>query len=204
MKPTSSKPDFKKIINDKFHDKALSERQLCDLHDVLNKTNKTDTKSISYSWYMILGVSVVMVAIFILASFPKQSIEMSQLIANEVVRNHLKTKPLNLTTSSYKEIRNHFDKLNFQPISSSNIPIASQLIGGRYCSLQGYKAALLKVKDFRTKKIDTLYQVPYVLDTFGILPNIDKNEKPIVVYDRGIKVSIWVEKGVLFARTHIE
>ena len=52
--------------------------------------------------------------------------------------------------------------------------------------------------------MDTLYQAPYIKSVYGKLPNISNKETPLTVYERGIKVSIWVEKGILFARTHVD
>lgn len=200
MKPTSSKSDFKNIVKDKLSEKSLSDKQLNDLHGLLNQAKSSKQGLV----YAAAGFVVAILAMFIITSLPNQSIEMPQLIANEVVRNHLKSKPLDVTTQSYADVRDYFDKLKFLPINSLNIADTNVLVGGRYCSLQGYKAALLKIKDAESNKVDTLYQVPYVLDTFGALPDIANNENPIIVYERGIKVSIWVEKGILFARTHVD
>jgi hypothetical protein len=74
-----------------------------------------------------------------------------------------------------------------------------QLIGGRYCSLQGITAAQLRMK--QGENLQTLYETEYVPDVFGDLPILEKGEEPQVVYAKGIKVKVWVEKGLLFALT---
>lgn len=40
-------------------------------------------------------------------------------------------------------------------------------------------------------------------EVFGKLPDIDHNEKPLAAWVKGIKVRIWVEKGILFAMTDV-
>jgi len=200
---TSKKSDLKTAINDKFSKQSLSEKQLSKLHGLLSQERESKQSPLSRSWYVAAGLALGLFAIFIVGSLPKQLVDMPQLIASEVVRNHLKLKPVEVATSSFSDIRSYFDKLKFSPIRSGNVSDISKLLGGRYCSLQGYKAAQLQIKNTQSNEIDTLYQVPYMRGTFGDLPNIDNGENPIVVYERGIKVSIWVEKGVLFARTHM-
>jgi len=206
MKSTSSQSSLKQAVNRKLDEHQLSGEQLNDLHKLLNDSQtNTETAGKQRPWYLAAGAAMVaMIAILVVVFVPQQSLNMPQLIANEVVRNHLKLKPLEVSTNSLEEIRSHFDKLKFSPISSLNITDASSLIGGRYCSLQGYKAAQLRIVSSGSGKLDTVYQAPYVLDTFGKLPDIANDDSPLVVYERGIKVTIWVEKGILFARTHME
>jgi len=205
MKSRSSQANLKQVINSKLGEHKLSKEQLYNLHGLLNDTSVRQASSLrKRPWYMAIGVAMVAtIAVLIVFSVPNNAIDMPQLIAGEVVRNHLKLKPLEVSTGSLEEIRGHFDKLKFSPISSLNITTANTLIGGRYCSLQGYKAAQLRMLSVKSGGLDTVYQVPYVRDTFGELPDITTGGDPLVVYERGIKVTVWVEKGILFARTHV-
>jgi len=205
MKPLSSQTDLKQAVNKKLDEHELSSKQLYNLHGLLNnqQTNKNTIKQ--RPWYLVVATAMVAVmAVFLITTSPNKSVEMPQLIAGEVVRNHLKLKPLEVSTDSLIDIRKYFNKLKFSPIASLNINDTSTLIGGRYCSLQGYKAAQLRIASMKSGNVDTVYQAPYIRDTFGELPDIGQNDMPIVVYERGIKVSIWVEKDILFARTHVD
>jgi hypothetical protein len=125
---------------------------------------------------------------------------MPQQIAEEVVSNHLKLKPLEVKTGSINAVRGYFTKLDFMPVESSLQALNNlQLIGGRYCSLQGITAAQLRMK--QGENLQTLYETEYVPDVFGDIPILEKGEEPQVVYAKGIKVKVWVEKGLLFALT---
>ena len=200
------KTNLNQAIRNMHDAQLLSDAQLKALHARLNPPTSDDTfPAHSRNWLM--AASVAMVALFamtLVLFMPGKPTDMPQRIAEEVVRNHLKLKPLEVSTSSLDKIRSYFDKLSFVPITSLNIDDSSTLLGGRYCSIQGYTAAQLRMVNPESGNLDTLYQAPYIKDVYGKLPDIGKKETTLTVYERGIKVSIWVEKGILFARTHVD
>ena len=65
--------------------------------------------------------------------------------------------------------------------------------------MQGITAAQLRMQ--QGENLQTLYETEYVPDVFGDIPRLEKGEAPLVVYAKGIKVKVWVEKGLLFALT---
>jgi len=144
---------------------------------------------------------VAAVTLFMVSQFSNNSIEnMPQLIAEEVVSNHLHLKPLEVKTASINTVRGYFTKLNFMPVESSLQALNNlQLIGGRYCSLQGITAAQLRMK--QGQNLQTLYQTEYLPEVFGKLPRLEKGEMPVIAFAKGIQVKVWVEKGLLFALT---
>ncbi|GIU15006.1 MULTISPECIES: hypothetical protein [unclassified Shewanella] len=122
--------------------------------------------------------------------------DMSIKIAAEVAKNHIKMKPLEVQTAELSTLRDYFTALDFTPASSSRIGGGKQMIGGRYCSIQGLTAAQIRFAD---KQPLTLYQVQYDKALYGELPSVDLGQQPIELVDRGVAVSIWVEKGLLMA-----
>ncbi|MFT4799487.1 MAG: hypothetical protein ACI9B8_002041 [Sulfitobacter sp.] len=66
-----------------------------------------------------------------------------QLIAAEVAKNHINMKPLEVQTGKLNELKDYFTELDFSPVQSSHFS-AGQLIGARYCSVQGVTAAQLR------------------------------------------------------------
>ena len=76
-----------------------------------------------------------------------------------------------------------------------------QLIGGRYCSIQGETAAQLRMQDKATGDIQIVYQAPYNKELFRELPKLQEGQDPVRHYVNGIGVDVWVEKGILFARS---
>lgn len=125
----------------------------------------------------------------------------TELIADEVARNHLKQKPMEVRDDELPVLREYFDQLDFRPVDSPLLAANDiRLLGGRYCSLQGHIAAQLR---FRTADGDpgTLYQARYDPEVFGPLPRRGQGETPVTVEARGLAVTIWVEQGVVFAMT---
>jgi len=124
--------------------------------------------------------------------------DLSQAIASEVVKNHLKQNPLDIRTDNMLGIREYFTKLDFAPQRSSllaSISPDSSMLGGRYCSIQGVTAAQLRYQ--RQDGVSTLYEVGYDPEQFGKIPSIDRGEKPLSLMLKGLSVSLWVEKDLL-------
>lgn len=125
--------------------------------------------------------------------------QMAERIAAEVVRNHLKMKPLDVTTDNMDKLRRYFTELEFVPVESQLLDATDvKLLGGRYCSIQGVPAAQLRMAP-ADQGLQTLYQSEYRADIFGPLPHLERGETPLKVYHKGLQVRIWVEKGLLFA-----
>ena len=148
-----------------------------------------------------LAVIVVAAGFLWNANVNRQS-QVSLLIAEEVVQNHLKMKPLEVTSHSLHDMHAYFNQLDFSLRNSSLITTSNlQLLGGRYCSIQGFTAAQLRLKHNETGDLETLYQAPYDSKLFKELPNLQEGQAPVRHYINGIGVDVWVDKGILFART---
>ena len=121
-------------------------------------------------------------------------------IANEVAMNHIKMKPLEVRSQNLNALRGYFTELDFSVTSSKEFGLPqSGLLGGRYCSIQGVSAAQIRYLDSSRNGKVTLYQVGYDKALYGELPNVEKGDKPKVMLVKGIKVRLWVEKGLLMA-----
>ncbi len=194
--------NLKQSIRGHIERKSLSEQQLTELLELQQptKAGKTSTSKV-YRWVASLAATFLMVAgSYYFINTPHYAL--NERIGNEVARNHIKLKPLEIQTSSIQAIRDYFTELDFSPVESSLLEGSKQiLIGGRYCSIQGITAAQLRLKDERTGKEQSLYQTIYDPKVFPNIPVIEEDNKPITVYSKGLEVDIWVEKGLLFALT---
>ena len=187
--------------------------------DVVNTTSRRDTARLRFmQWsvaiaavFAVASLSFILVSNFSNTTAPSLSTpstlqgassEMVQKIADEVATNHLKMKPMEIQTAAIGEVRNYFTELDFMPQLSQHVEGIgnSQLAGGRYCSIQGSTAAQLRYKDKKGDYV-TLFETHYSPELFKQLPDVDKGQKPIVTFARGIKVTIWVEKGLLMVST---
>lgn len=204
MKPSQKNP-LKQQLQQQFNQVQLSDSQFETLEDLMNQgAAHVETPVGRRLWGSLAVAAMFVVAVvtsFMLSQFSGTSLEnMPQLIAEEVVNNHLNMKPLEVKGGSINSVRGYFTKLNFMPIDSKLAALDSlQLLGGRYCSLQGITAAQLRMR--QGQNLQTQYQTEYIVEVFGDLPQLEKGEKPLIVYAKGIKVKVWVEKGLLFALT---
>lgn len=198
------KESLKKLVKYQFDEVSLNDEQLSALEELMMESavkNRRPQHGFRIPLALAAMVFVAAVTAIMVMQIPGKNIaDMPQLIAKEVVKNHLKLKPMEVTTSTIGEVRGYFSRLDFLPVESQLLaPAGLQLIGGRYCSIQGITAAQLRMK--QGESLQTLYQAEYIPDVFGDLPFIDKGEEPLTVYSRGVKVKIWVEKDILFALT---
>lgn len=177
---------------------ALDALQLNSSHD------QTRHKRNRQWWYRMAGVAAVVALMMglLLPNLIKTPDSLITEIAAEVVKNHLHRKPLEVKTSQLDDIRGYFTRLDFVPVRSNYLDSKRlSLMGGRYCSLQGVTAAQLRFESSGNDGVNTLYQVGYDPEVFRSLPDYDQNQTPVTTYSSGIKVTLWVEKGVLFALT---
>ena len=196
--------------HDQFEDVRLSDEQLAQLKACAQlptesaferlKNNIYNKPAYASLYLNGLVACVVFLLAFILFAQPTDlHLDLAEEISHEVVSNHILLKPLEVKTSEMSDIKKHFTELQFNPIvskvfSSSN----GQLLGGRYCSIKRALAVQLRY-DAGNGKSSTLYETSYHPKTFSSLPNVDKGEKPIEHRLQGLRVKLWVEKGLVLA-----
>jgi hypothetical protein len=199
------KQSIKHALHDHLQQKSLSEKQIKQLHQLQNQGEKNKTSQ-PIRWYIptVIAISIILTVFLLYRPILQLNLQnMALLIAEEVVSKHLKLKPLEVKTNQFQDINQYFTMLDFVPIVSDRLPnLSNQLLGGRYCSLQGITAAQLRLRNANNGEIQTLYETGYDPSIFKKLPNLDNGEEPVILYVKGVKVDIWVEKGVLFALTH--
>ena len=197
------KGNLKKSINQYVEEQSLSDEQLEDLYQLQQNIGDTQKKlkGNSYRWVASMAIFILVIS----GGFYFNTLLDTTLagrIGSEVAKNHIKLKPLEIQTASIQAIREYFTELDFSPIESSLLQASGKtLLGARYCSIQGVTAAQLRLKDTKTGQVQSLYQTIYKPEVFTGLPELEEGKQPITVYDKGLEVDIWVEKGLLFALT---
>lgn len=114
-------------------------------------------------------------------------------LITEIAYNHNKNLDVEIQSSSLVKVRKYLSKLDFPIISSERLSHDTwELIGGRYCSLQGQFAAQLIVRNKATQANCTLYQLKIptnITEVSGFSEN----------FKSGVKVNLWIENGLLLA-----
>ena len=197
------KQELKKAVKGYVESQQLSNEQLRDLTQMFNAQRENNKPKSLVKMRVIAAGLVLALALGMFWGFGvNHQADVSQLIAEEVSYNHLKMKPMEVTSTSLNDVRVYFSKLDFslspsQFVANNNL----QLIGGRYCSIQGETAAQLRMQDKATGNIQIVYQAPYNKELFRELPKLQEGQDPVRHFVNGIGVDVWVEKGILFARS---
>ncbi|MCO7223197.1 hypothetical protein [Pleionea sp. CnH1-48] len=196
------KKSLKEQTQEYYQKHELSQAQLSQLSNLLSEDTQESTKPSYSSWkFGSLAAAIVLFASSIFYYPQYQQEQLMQSIAQEVAKNHLKMKPLDVRTSELSAIQSRLDKLDFSPLASNHFAFSQQnLLGARYCSIQSITAAQLRFRSTDTG-FKTLYQVPYDAKKFGDIPDTDKGEQPLQRYEKGLQVNIWKEKGLLMVST---
>ncbi|WP_299795630.1 hypothetical protein [uncultured Shewanella sp.] len=148
--------------------------------------------------YFALVASLILIVTMSL-NFHPSGVDMSRKIADEVAMNHINMKPLEIDSQSIEPIREYFTELNFSVVKSTLFSRQNYLLlGGRYCSIQGSSAAQIRYQTSSGNKV-TLYEVGYDAELHGVLPHFESGEQALERYVKGVRVLLWVEKGLLMA-----
>ena len=148
--------------------------------------------------YIALVASLILIVTMSLNFYPQEP-AMSWKIADEVAMNHINMKPLEIDAQRIEPLREYFTELNFSIVKSNLFSKQNyQMLGGRYCSIQGVIAAQIRYQTDIGNKV-TLYEVGYDAERYGELPKAESSEQALEIYVRGVRVAIWVEKGLLMA-----
>jgi hypothetical protein len=188
---------LKKATKDYFERPQLNEDKLAEFEQLLATVPSSNQRR---RWRPISVCAVVLLlALGFILILPSSDVGIQQQIANEVAKNHIKMKPLEVTASTVRELRPFFRELDFV-VTPSNYFSARHhtLLGARYCTIQGNTAAQLRFRNSQGEKV-TLYEVDYDPGRYGRLPSIEKGESPVTLILKGVQVNIWREKGLLMA-----
>lgn len=189
------KSQIKQLISEEH----LDDRQFSELRALLDKPGRfTRFLTRWQNAYGLAGMAaVVLLAITLTLPAMIAGHDLPEKIAEEVITNHLHIHPMNIETGSMEKIRAYFDRLDFVPQTSSLMPTA-ELIGGRYCTLQGAIATQLFFNSADGRRI-TQYQAAYQADRFGPLPDITQNQPPLELAMHGLQIRIWKENNLVMA-----
>jgi len=182
---------FKKNIQSIYEDKKLSNDQLDKLFSIQEEKKNKNIFSLLFSRSALALFSVVLIA-FISFQTLKPTPNIEELIIQEIAYNHNKQMSPELLSADLSKVQTYLKSLNFALVDSPKLSHL-ELVGGRYCSIQGKVAAQLKYTS-NSQGASTIYQtaMPKVLR--------DKKFQQYESSYQGVHVKIWHEKGILFGK----
>lgn len=203
-----SRLSLKKQIQHLVNNVKLTNEQFDDLIQIQDTASGDETSSVRFSKRYITSIKISGIAVTLVIAiaagifYASQQPSIGERIADEVSRNHLKLKPLEVSSNRLSDLSNYFTQIDFKLVRTKILSDPNwELLGARYCSIQGVTAVQLRLKNRQTGTIETLYQAPYHADRFRDVPVLEKNQPPLEKYAKGMGVQIWGEKDVLFALT---
>ncbi|ROS05326.1 hypothetical protein EDC56_0856 [Sinobacterium caligoides] len=198
----SRQDSLREQVRQQIEQVKLEPEQLLQLQQMQQNTKRPASQWLSIA--AVITVLIIMPALYfnspnglsLQSASGSAQVAMIDNIANEVTKNHLKMKPLELKSESIKQLQEYFSALSFKPLASTQLtalqPTRLTLLGARYCSIQGATAAQLRYSSQPDNW--TLYQVPF--DQFNQL-GLHEGGDSIATYARGLKVTLWQERGLL-------
>lgn len=197
---------LKKVIREWFDEVELSDAQLEELaaRFAAGKPGTPVRKPARLRLPVVAAAMIILATVAVVGTQAYESHQervLLQAIAAEVADNHLRLKPLEVQGSQLSSVLSYFTNLDFQPLASPRIAANSgdRLLGGRYCSIQGFDAAQLRVAA-ADGSISSWYEAALPADKLRRIPDIGTGERPAEFVMRGVDVRIWQENGVVFAQ----
>lgn len=196
----SDKKPLKQSLKNMLEAESLSGQQLRNL-DNLQSNQANNNTWFSQRRRLLTGGSAAIAASVLFVTgrnlfYGDDSIQEG--IVREVLTNHIHIRKLDIETSSINEVASYFDRLGFAPYLSSQLKkSAFELVGGRYCTLQGELASQLYLRNTDSGELATYYLAQYDRQHFGDIPDVSSGDIPKVVYERGYQMTIWRESNVV-------
>ncbi|MEM9445417.1 MAG: hypothetical protein AAGA18_08685 [Verrucomicrobiota bacterium] len=116
--------------------------------------------------------------------------DLGSTVARDLIKNHNKQLRPEIVSSSYNEIQGYLTRMTVSVEPAEIFLEKFEIIGGRYCSVQGELAAQLKVREKESNRMGSLY----VCSDKSMLDRI----RPDVYEINSQLVEIWKDKGRIF------
>ncbi len=185
---------MKQALQNHFREFSLSERQLQRLNEIQKDVFRSPPFLISKKGRRLFAqislIAVLIVGVFLGWRLFHRTTDIS-ILATEIAYHHNKQMGLEIESPSLENVRAYLSKLDFPLIESKRFPPGEwELLGGRYCSLKGHLAAQLRMRNKKTNKTCTYYQL--------MMPKgVSEFQGTFEVFEHGAKVTLWQERGLL-------
>lgn len=183
MKNNTETDKLNKQLSRHYLEKSLNDEQLARLQSLQN--TKTPTQYKVYTSIAAGGLLAVLGYLY--QAEPKHL----STISKDIAYNHNSQLQMEVLSHELQTVQGRLNRLGFQLVSSNKLEEGKwQLIGGRYCNINGKIAAQMKLRNAESKAIYTFYQAKVPNEFINSL-----SDKETAI--DGVKVKLWREKGLL-------
>ena len=201
MNQEQNNESLKRAIQKKFESVSLTEDQLTDLQRAEKRSKQNDTANsgggFKQRFLLPMTVAATIILAFMAALIFNDSnprLPLTSAIAKEVRTNHVYNKPMDYLSDNAQNLLVQFDRLNFQPLITSPPDENWRLLGGRYCTLQGQFALLLRYQNHKNE-----FMTYYITRDSATFDNIPEHQDAYQEIASGLKVKLWQDSGLVSA-----
>jgi len=198
-----SSQEIKKHVKGYYQAQTLSDDKMQQLMDMANRPAEQDSTN-NTSWFSVLltqqkmalvaSFMVIVVSYWGFVHFEQNRIfkdNFTQIVAQEIALNHRKQLNLDFNEIDYTNLNSLMHKLDFQVIKSNHVNLSGlEVLGARYCSIQGNIAAQIRLRD-ENGKVFTLYQTK-------LTEMLKNNPGNIIQSIDQVDVKQWQENNLFF------
>ncbi len=179
--------DFEEILKKYYESKSLSDEKIEYL--LSESAGPAKTSIVEYIAYAAIAAVLVFFSINIYNSV--QNRDLTDRVVAEIAMNHQKHLGVDVAANDYETLGEKMDKLDF-PIRVPDEMFLDnyELLGGRYCSILGYFAAQLKVRNKKDGRVLTLYVTKMNPELERLYPDS--------YYHDNTEIRLWAGKGILY------
>lgn len=171
-----------------YRSKRLDSHRITAMQASVNEMGRT-RHSVSYL-IPIAAVILLTIGIGLWLHISTDS-NLTHQVVTEIEDNHRQHGALMVKSDQYGIVQNALSELDFpfQP-RRDNLVRDFLLIGGKYCTIQGSRAAQLKLSRRDSGIIHTLYVFPMADKAKGLKPGIYETD--------GIQVELWIDRTLVY------
>lgn len=191
---------LKTACKNHYQQQSLSTRQLAQLmalqkrneqSEAANEINNSNPFAVANMRKLLALAASLCIIIFSAWIYTGYNVDIREQIAKEIAYNHAKQMALEITSSDLNSVAAYLSELDFTLMASKRVrQMGLQLLGGRYCSIQGKLAAQLRIEDKNNKTAHTYYQaiIPDNLNLAGAIYS---------TWIKDIYIELWIEGDLL-------
>ncbi len=175
-----------------YQSKRLASHRVAAIQASVHKTGKTRHR---VSYLIPLAATVLLTIGIGLWLYMSTDSSFTHEVVSEIGHNHHQHGALMVESGQYGVVQAALSKLDFS-IRPRRDELVKDfvLVGGKYCTIQGSRAAQLKLRHRKTQIIHTLYVLPMADEIKDIEPGVYKTN--------GLQVELWTDQLLLYGLAH--
>ncbi len=182
--------DLDTLIDEYYSGEHLSDERI-DL--ILSRSDRA--RSPMRAWHLRVGALAACLLIGFVALHMHLGVrDTAELVLAEIAMNHRQRHAVDVATADYAVLRNAMGTLGFAPRLPARVMAGFELLGGRYCSIQGGIAVQLRLRKKASGEIHTLY----VTALTAKLARLGTRQ----ARRGGVDIDLWGADGAFFGLAH--